>query len=45
MTMIANLPLEQLDKFGNLSHELSNLYNLTTWNDTLNNFLNKRSYA
>ena len=45
MTMIANLPEEQLDKFGNLSHELSNLYNLTTWNDTLNNFLNKRSYA
>ncbi|MBG15171.1 MAG: hypothetical protein CL853_02335, partial [Crocinitomicaceae bacterium] len=41
MIRVAELPADKLVKFGNLSHELSNLYNLTTWNNTLLNFLNK----
>jgi hypothetical protein len=41
MIKIAELPQKKLCKFGIVSHELSNLYNLSTWNNTLINIINK----
>ena len=41
MIQIAELPQKKLCKFGIVSHELSNLYNLSTWNNTLINIINK----
>ena len=41
MIKIAETPPNKLIKFGQLSHELSKLYDLNSWNFTLNKILSK----